>query len=439
ADGSSDLLAITGTTTLDGALDITGLDGPIALGTSYTILSATGGISGSFSSVTQSLVTAPLALPVLTIGANSVTFEINVASFTIAPLNLNQTGVALALDQFSNDGVGGIAGDYINDLAGSPLASIGGLLDPLVSEAAADFPSVIFAGRSAFLKTVGEAASHRIEEGRWSLWASAYGVFGSTDASLTASGYEHRYAGLVAGAMFGIGTNLRAGLTLGLSDSDLDVDAQPGKNRHESVDVALHAGWTFDALEITTVAALSFEDFDTSRIITSPSVLATARGDANGTGFSGLIKASYRVERPGFTFLPTANFEIINFKRDAYEEAGAGNLGLSVAQGDLTSARLELGGTVSVGSWKRDVGLYAGAFWSHEFADRERDIFATFLADPTASFLFSGVRADKDAVRATAGFGIEVGARGHLGIAYDGLFGARQQTHSITARFIINW
>ena len=382
---------------------------------------------------------AQLALPVLTIGPNSVTFAINVASFTTAPLNPNQTGVAIALDQFSNDSVGGIAGDYINDLVGSPLASIGGLLDPLVSEAAADFPSVIFAGRSAFLRTVGAASPHRVKEGRWSLWASGYGVLGNTDASLVASGYDHRYAGLVVGAMFAVGGKARAGMSLGVAGSDLDVDNQPGKNRHTSVDLAFHTGWSFEALEITTVAAVSFEDFETQRTIASPRVLAAARGDAKGTGFSALIKASYMIERGAFTFFPTANFEVINLRRQNYDEIGAGNLGLSVARSDLTSARLELGGTVSVRSWEPDVGLYAGAFWSHEFGDRERDIFATFLADPTASFIFSGVMADKHAFRATAGFRLEIGAKSHLAVAYDGLIGARQQTHSITARFITSW
>lgn len=99
ASGTSfDQLAMTGTAALAGSLRVDVLDGYNPIGQSFTFLTATGGVSGTFSGVSGSATVTnnPTMKATLIYAPNSVTFALVQASFASFALTPNQQAVATA-------------------------------------------------------------------------------------------------------------------------------------------------------------------------------------------------------------------------------------------------------------------------------------------------------------------------------------------------------
>jgi uncharacterized protein with beta-barrel porin domain len=98
ANGGNDKLSVTGTAILGGTVAVLAQMGNYALSTKYTIVTATGGVIGTFAKVTSSL---PFLTPSLTYDADDVflTLTRNTTMFSSLALTRNQRAVAAALDQ----------------------------------------------------------------------------------------------------------------------------------------------------------------------------------------------------------------------------------------------------------------------------------------------------------------------------------------------------
>ena len=100
APGQNDKLVSTGSTTLSGAaLAVSGASGTYLPSTRYTLLTAEGGLSGTFSSLSPSGYLATLAFlaPTLSYDADDVYLGFSVLPFVTAAQTPNQVATALAL------------------------------------------------------------------------------------------------------------------------------------------------------------------------------------------------------------------------------------------------------------------------------------------------------------------------------------------------------
>ena len=124
ATGQSDLIAVTGTVTIQpGAaveVDPLGLATTYGRLTNYTIVTATGGVSGTFSTVTSD---APLLTPHLTYTADAVDLSLTRNDITFASLaatrNLAATAAAIEAGGFGTPLYMALV---VQDTAGSRLA-----------------------------------------------------------------------------------------------------------------------------------------------------------------------------------------------------------------------------------------------------------------------------------------------------------------------------
>ncbi|PDT65656.1 hypothetical protein CO683_30920 [Bradyrhizobium ottawaense] len=137
--GQSDKIAATGTATLNGGtVQIVPLGAGFLANTQYTILTATGGVTGTFATLTTS--GSPLVSGQLSYDASNVYFLLQqIGGFgTLSGLTPNQTAVAGALDQAQSGGASGPLGTAINTLAALNTSGIKAGLDDLAGQIHAD-------------------------------------------------------------------------------------------------------------------------------------------------------------------------------------------------------------------------------------------------------------------------------------------------------------
>lgn len=120
--GEFDLLAMGGNASLNGHLQLVRLNNfQLQIGDRIVFLTATGGVSGIFSSIDNPFATGTLLDARVVYEANDVVLEFALGSFNIGGLTPNQKAVADNLDDAANDPA---AAPLINFLQGEPMGNL---------------------------------------------------------------------------------------------------------------------------------------------------------------------------------------------------------------------------------------------------------------------------------------------------------------------------
>ncbi|HQT47751.1 MAG TPA: autotransporter outer membrane beta-barrel domain-containing protein, partial [Acidocella sp.] len=214
---------ITGSATLNGTLDYVLAPGSYAPAT-QSFLSATGGVSGAFTTVTQTAAFVPLSFGLLGGVAN---FQI-LQNFVVAP----QDGVLFsATDQAMT-----LSADQASDSLLGHAADRGGACQA----------GVLQVGNSGAAGVAGAVASAFCGAGGWAeATGSALGVAG---------GYNTRGGGFLAGldrAVGGAGTRLRLGLAVGYDEAALADKAGGGKAEIGTTRIGLYGAQPLGAFTLS--------------------------------------------------------------------------------------------------------------------------------------------------------------------------------------------
>lgn len=454
---NADRTNVSGSATLGGAT----VNATFAAGTyvarQYTIVSATGGVSGTFGSLANTNLPAGFT-PSLSYDANNayLNLTLNFAPPPSAPnfgagLNGNQQSVANALVNFFNT-TGGIPLVF-GTLTPAGLTQVSGELGTAAQQTTFDAMSLFMglltdpfvAGRGDPVSAGGGgtgfadedalsyAARHKSSSNdprgalaaiarkapplaatpfaqRWSVWAAGFGgtqttngdpVQGSntTTSSVfgTAVGADYRFSPdtLAGFALAGGGTNFSVANGLGSGHSDL---FQAGAFlRHNFGPAYLSGALAYGWQDITTNRTVTAAGFDQLR----------ARFDANA--LSGRVEGGYRFVAPwigGIGITPYAAGQFTSFALPAYAEAvvfGSPNFALAYGSKSVTDSRSELGVRSDKSFAMADgiLTLRSRLAWAHDF-DPDRAINATFQTLPGATFTVNGARQARDAALTTA-------------------------------------
>ena len=327
AAGQSDKIVATGTATLTGgtvqALPALGAYGP---STTYTILTANGGRTGTFASATSSL---PFLIPSLSYDANDVflTLTRNVTFLQSQGGTPNQVAVGAALDTFptnnplflavaalngtaaTRQALDALSGEVHADLQNSLLddsryvrQSVLGRLRQAPYEGAAGatgalgYSGLAFASRSdpPDVLAYADPKSPRgvpfpvkapivapVAAPATTFWATGYGAWGRTNGDGNAASLHRDLGGFLAGADRRV-DNWWAGLAAGYSHDGIRVPDRASSADVDSGHVAGYVGAAFGALNLRGGTAYAFHNIDTSRSIVFPGFFDTARASYHG-------------------------------------------------------------------------------------------------------------------------------------------------------------
>jgi uncharacterized protein with beta-barrel porin domain len=438
---------VTGTATLGGATVSAVFAAGSYVAKQYTIVNATGGVSGTFNPTVVSNMSNIQSS--LTYDANDAFLNIKL-SFTPPSGNLtvNQQNVANALTNFFNS-TGSIPAAFAAlSPAGLTIASgelgtgviqssikaddlfLNLLLDPTIagraggfaapggtpSQYADDYQSLVNAARRQ--TSPGERDAYAMATkapllsaqpvSRWSVWGAAYGgsetvggnaVVGSQDTK--ASVY-----GLVAGADYKVSPDALLGFALAGGGNAFSLANGLGSGSADVFQAGAYARQNIGAAYLSAALAYGWHDVTTNRTVALAGVdLLQARFRADT--FSGRFEGGYRFATPFMGITPYAAAQVISFNLPAYAEqtlAGAGMFALNYAAQTTTDTRTELGLRSDKSYAMQDgvLTLRGRAAWAHDY-NPDRAVTALFQALPGASFAVNGARPDADSALVSAG------------------------------------
>lgn len=413
--------SVAASTTVTGTADLGGatVQAVFAPGSyvskTYTILSAAGGVSGTFAS---SIVNTGLPSNVhssLSYDSNNVYLNLTL-DFGIAPnLNINQRNVGNGLTNSFNRN-GGIPGVYAALSAGGLTLASGELatrVQQTTFEAMGQFVGLLAAPGVVGAPDCAAPEPRRKPRpcpapARWNVWASGFG--GAQDSNGHAGLGSHdatsRVFGTAVGADYRLSANTLAGFALAGGGTNFSVTGL-GSGRSDLFQAGAYLRHVDGPAYLSTALAYGWQAVTTDRIVTIAGA-DRLRAGFNANAWSGRVEGGYRFAPPWMNtgITPYAAGQFTTIALPAYAEsapAGSGAFALSYDAKSVTDPRTELGIRTD-----RVLGLSDGGLtlrgrlaWGHDF-NPNRTIAATFRALPDASFVVNGAAPAPDSALLTA-------------------------------------
>ncbi|WP_238272134.1 autotransporter outer membrane beta-barrel domain-containing protein [Methylobacterium cerastii] len=451
ADGQAARLVASGTATLNGTASLIAAPGTYLPNTRYTVLTAAGGISGTFAAVTDSGSLPFLIRPTASTDGNNAYITLAQQSFGLVAQTSNQANAArgldaalannpaalLVIDNQSNAGIAStldrVAGQAYASLADPQLRSGRAFGSQLLSRAYAasseagpqsfTLPPTVY---SADLPSRGPVSEPRVIETNrgYGLWATGYGQFGSVDSTANAAGRSETVAGLATGIDFHPQVGTVLGIAAGYGSVDVSLNRTGERAHTDNAQVGVYGGFSNGAVYGNLALGYARTEGRVNRSIGVPQLQpGGAQGNVSGDQFISAGELGYRVAfAPTAVFSPFIGFQVNTFDQDRVQETGNGTFNLNIAARDFLSARTLVGGRLETATavfGGRPVSLWIKAAYVHDFADVSRTISSAFALAPTVPFLVNGRRLDRD--RALVGLGLSTElAPGLAGfVAYD--------------------
>jgi outer membrane autotransporter protein len=466
-----------GTAALAGTLSAVGLGGAYVPGTKYTVLNATGGVSGTFSSLAISgnfgftkphveydannvyLVLDPTTLPIvgLTPNQKAVAAAVNTAVTNgsqlppfFALFGLPLTQLPAALDSLSGEVHVSTLGMLLDESLYPRLAVLGRLRQAAYGGAAGMAP-LSFGGPQAF--TAGEEQLAALAYAKSPIvakapplgappanydvtfWAQGFGAWGRFDTDANAAAVERKLAGFFSGADTAIGSSGRAGLMAGYTGSTYALDRR-GNANVETGHLAGYGGWNFGSINVRGGAAGAWHTIDTSRTAAFTGFFDSLTAHYQGRTAQIFGEAGYGLAFGKVAVEPFAGAAWVQVRTDAVNErGGAAALGFGGGAFEVGYSTLGLraAGMIPLANDMMLVPRVTAA-WQHAFDDVTPTARLAFLGAPVP-FTIAGVPLARDSLLGEAGLDLVIGRHATLGISYTGQSAGNVQDHAAKGKF----
>jgi outer membrane autotransporter protein len=460
--------------------------GNYTVGDTWTILDATAGgggaLAGEFAGVTGALGTWSLVYP----GDETVDLVLlNVApSYQALGTTGNQQSVGAALD---NIGLGTATGDLqtvFTALNGLPASQIPAALDEITptnnlqvaqlqlasSRAMTSSlrqhlgvartrpsgsgniaarpapqpkllegmgPDLAFYGSSEDAMALGQNSTPPAGEtacGAWGLWFRNQSTWGDQEDTAQADGYDFFTNDFTLGGDREWLPGLRAGLMLGYSHTNLDLNNRAGDAELDSLRMAAYGTYSQAGFYLDAAMGFGWNWYENNRNINW--IGRKAKSDHDGQEYMAFLGGGYDWTFDRFTVGPTASLQYVHIREDGYSESGAGALNLKVDSSDADFLRQTVGLRAQY-DWDLDwfrLTPELRAEWVHEYLTDARSLGAT-LGYPGGAFRVDGSNIPSDAVNLNAGMRMDFrnGFTGHLFYEYYKECGDGTDAHTLSA------
>jgi outer membrane autotransporter protein len=471
---------VSGTAALDGTVFANFASGARYKAGQYTILTATGGVTGAFATLNTLglgassgvrnprlaydaddvfLVLDPTAISILSgfTGnqqgvANGINNAINGGATSNDSFNtlLSFTGTQLtnALTQLEGTTPGGAtiaATQMMNGLlslmlhpsGGPPQQTQGGSGGPIGYAAEGGFPREVAEAYAAVMPVKAPEAQISFAQ-RWSTWAAAFGgtahVSGQADPG-TADTNARAFA-VAGGAEYKLSPSTVLGFALAGGGTSWGLSQGLGTGAGDAFQIGGYGTHNFGAAYLSGAVAYAWHDMHTDRTVTA---VGTEQLHAafRAQGFGGRIEGGYRLNTPWIGVTPYGALQVQTFHTPAYSEtaqSGPGAFALSYDSRNATATRTELG------AWfdkpfalapDRVLSLRGRLAWAHDHST-EPTLNAVFQTLPGSSFTVNATAAPQDLALVSAGAELKFASNWSISAKFDGEFSGRSQSYAGT-------
>ncbi|MFZ5779655.1 MAG: autotransporter outer membrane beta-barrel domain-containing protein [Pseudomonadota bacterium] len=466
--GQSDRISVGGTATINGGtVQVFSTPGSYATSTTYTILNATGGVTGRYTGLIENLA---FLTPTLSYDANNVFLTLALQGNPFGGFEgntPNQAAVGSALDRSYANASGDFA-TVIGALTGLETQQAPQALSALSGEPWADFGTTNLAAGTLFMNALAQqmALARGAASGGgqrqalaqacdiaacdgaspFSVWGSLLGGAGSVLGDGNASGLTYTLGGFAAGLDYRVNPSILVGLGAGYTSGTHWVNSFTGKGWTNTASVAAYGSFTHAGFYADLLAGYAWSNNQLQRQIAIPGLQPrTSSGSTSAGQFLGQVEIGYQVPvyaPASATLTPFARLQAMNVNQAGFSEWGANSISLNVQQQITNSLRstlgAELAGAIPMGSGKTlDLALRLG--WLHEYAYTGRPITTAFAGAPAAQFTVYGATPQRDAAAIGFSAATQVAEATQLYMRYDGDIGAGTDNHALNVGVRLSW
>lgn len=405
SEDGSDLLNVTGAITFDGAtLLVSPLLGDFPIGSSFTVASATGGITGTFSSLASSI---SFFAPSYEILGNNLLVSLEVIDIRPYAETDNQSEIAFLVDEIlqnASQPSGSLSDDqiFVFDSLYRDFNAVPENLDVLSGSGQATFATTAIAELSTRNGNLTRHINHsrrcylpkRDEKefrsncvvlsqspgrlarsgeniarlGKGMFWVEGYHGNASGSASF-GEGFD--LTGVDLGFDGWLGSGILIGASGGYSRVQGDNFATMDRGETEKGYVSLYSSKAFsNDMYLTGIFTAGFGDMETFRTIAFGSVDRSARGQFTGHVFSGYGEFGYDLMAGSVAIQPFVAVQYLGINFSDYTETGGGALNLEVDGMSISS----LQGTAGISASR----VFYDVFWGFNF---EPEIYVKFTQE----------------------------------------------------------
>ncbi|MBG6074088.1 MULTISPECIES: autotransporter domain-containing protein, partial [unclassified Polaromonas] len=438
SDGRSDQLRVSGVAALQGGNVSVLASGNFQPTTTYSILTANGGVSGQFAGATTDMA---FLNPSLTYSPQNVTLRLqrNQVSLQNIAQTPNQRAAAGALSALDT-------GPLYSAIVQLNAANARTAFDSLSGEVHASLKSAAFEDsrfvRNASLGRLRESfdtpaatATDAPAASGSGVWVQAVDSWGSTDADGNASSLERTTRGIFLGADTRVGDDWRVGVLGGYSKSRVTPDDLPSLAKTDTYHVGVYGGKQWGQLGLRAGATYSAGKADTRRDIAFPgfSGQTTAKYDINTTQAFGEL--GWKMPMANGSLEPFAGLAHVKLSTDGFTESG-GVAGLSGSNSSThaTYSTLGLRGTTNAGMPNNQTRLRGLVGWRHAFGDVTPTSALALAGQP--GFSVAGVPIARNALVLEGGIDFAVSRNLTMGVSYVGQASSQVSDHGIKASLL---
>nr|WP_233503434.1 autotransporter-associated beta strand repeat-containing protein [Sphingomonas psychrotolerans] len=430
AVGQSDNIVVGGSAAIAGGTTVTvfAANGNYAANTTYTILTAAGGIAGTFANVTSNLA---FLTPTLTYSTTSVALNLrrNTIDFATIAQTSNQRAVAPAVEAL---GLGNSVFDAtvvltapearaaFDQLAGSDYASMRGRL---VED-------------SRFLRDAMLARSELGGVEGLSVWGRAIGSSVTMDGNTEAQGYNRSTKGFLTGFDGSLGASWRAGVALAFADSEL----RTGNATHnaDSYSAGGYLLGSYGALRVQLGGAYSWHDVRSLRSVAFGDLAQVLVDQYDARTFQVFSEVGAKTDLGGFELQPFIGVAHVTvFDGGIAEHGGSAALSGGADSVKVTYGNVGLRTRLAFNLGETELRLAGSAALRRTFGDHVPAVDLRFAGG--APFQVQSVPLDRISGVVDAGIEFDLGKSTVLGISYTGAYGSRTTDHGGRAAISIRF
>lgn len=490
---ASDRIAVSGAANLaNGAvLNVTKTSAaPYVPGTKYTVLTTTGGLTGTFNVIGETAVTPFINLfgtydannaylqaaqtrslasvggtPNQTATADALDSLPLTAPLLTALLNVPSDDAARhAFDQLSGEVHASVQTTLIDDSRYLRQAVLGRLRQGSYGAGAGSMaalgsggPTVAYAkselgfgdrfapAKSALayadtrkrafpVKALPLAVTAQAPEIAW--WAQGVGAWGKFNGDGNAADVSRNLAGFFTGVDRRFGDNWRAGFASGYTNSSVRIGERASLANIDTVHLAAYAGANFGPWNLRSGAAFSWSTVGTNRSILFPGFFdsTTARYDASTAQIFGEV--GYGIALGTIAAEPFAGLAWVHLNSHSFRETG-GAAALSGSGNTDDVGYSTLGARAATNYLLPNEMVLrprVTAAWQHAFGTLDPATALTFQG-AGAAFSIAGVPLARDALLVETGLDLEINPRATVGISYVGQLANSAHDQSVKGNF----
>ena len=459
--GQTNSVLVTGNAKISGGVvDVLAANGVYST-TRYTILTARGGVAGTFGSLTTTSNLAFLT-PTLSYSAKDVFLTLTAIappggtpSFPSVAITPNQVATARAVQA---QGAGAPLYDVIlgQSVAGARAAfdALSGEIHPSAASAAFDdsrlpreavldrlsspYGSLDSGGATGFA-AMNAIVAPSLPANVFAAWGQAFGSSGHIGGDGNAATLDRSLGGFIVGGDATLDNRYRLGVAAGYTQSTLSVDARSSSGSIDSTFAGLYGGASFNALQLRAGALYAYNRFGTDRTIAFPGFGDTASAGYGGDTLQAFGEAGWRMPLSGLagpaSIEPFVGALAMHIDTASFAESGGSSALSGASQGyDYGATTLGIRGEATMFS---NVPLLARGLlgWRHVFGDVTPASTLAFESAPSIPFSIAGAPIAQDALMIEAGFDWRLTRNATFGVYYSGALAVRDEDNAIKGKF----